>query len=273
MYIVEEAVHGWGRVYTGTLCFCSTLLWTKNCSKSLFFKKIPFYISGENCVPLSKAEGRSRNSTSSMDLPFSVFSILPGRLVRTKEASVIMWGRAEALDWIIRKNKALFVKSCDLFLVQKFSARLLCCHCCCSVAKSCPTLCKPMDCSVPGFPVLQYLLQFAKTHIHWVGDAIQPSHPVTHFSSCPQSSPASWFFPMSWLFTAGGQSTGKSASASVLPKNIQGWFPLVLLVWSPFSPRDSQESSPASHFLEMPGKVWLCISSVGVDMVMTAYRD
>ena len=185
MYIVEEAVHGWGRVYTGTLCFCSTLLWTKNCSKSLFLKKIPFYISGGNCVPLSKAKGRSRNSTSSMDLPFSVSSILPGRLVRTKEASVIMWGRAEALDWIIRKNKALFVKSCDLFLVQKFSARLLCCHCCCSVTKSCPTLRKPMDCSVPGFPVLHYLLQFAKTHIHWVGDAIQPSHPLS-----PTSPPA-----------------------------------------------------------------------------------
>ena len=120
-----------------------------------------------------------------MDLPFSVSSILPGRLVRTKEASVIMWGRAEALDWIIRKNKALFVKSCDLFLVQKFSARLLCCHCCCSVTKSCPALCKPMDCSVPGFPVLHYLLQFAKTHIHWVGDAIQPSHPLS-----PTSPPA-----------------------------------------------------------------------------------
>ena len=49
--------------------------------------------------------------------------------------------------------------------------------CCCSVAKSCPTLCDPMDCSMPGFPVLYYLPYFAQTHAHWVSDAFQPSHP------------------------------------------------------------------------------------------------
>ena len=43
---------------------------------------------------------------------------------------------------------------------------------CCLVAKSCPTLCNPMDCSMPGFPVLHYLLEFAQTHVHWVYDAI-----------------------------------------------------------------------------------------------------
>ena len=53
--------------------------------------------------------------------------------------------------------------------------------CCCSVAQSCPTLWDPMDCSTPGFPVLHYLPEFAKTHVHWVNDAIQPSHPL---SSC-----------------------------------------------------------------------------------------
>ena len=47
---------------------------------------------------------------------------------------------------------------------------------CCSVAKSCPTLCDPMDCSMPGFPVLHYLPEFPQTHVHWVDDAIQPSH-------------------------------------------------------------------------------------------------
>ena len=45
-------------------------------------------------------------------------------------------------------------------------------HCCCSVAQSCLTLCDPMDCSTPGFPVLHYLLEFAQTHVHPVGDAI-----------------------------------------------------------------------------------------------------
>ena len=47
------------------------------------------------------------------------------------------------------------------------------CNCC-----SCPTLCDPVDCSIPGFPVLRYLSEFAQTHVHWVNDDIQPSHPL-----------------------------------------------------------------------------------------------
>ena len=52
------------------------------------------------------------------------------------------------------------------------------CCCCCSVSRSCPNLCNPFDCSTPGFPVLHHLLELAQTHVHWVGDAIQPSHSV-----------------------------------------------------------------------------------------------
>ena len=51
--------------------------------------------------------------------------------------------------------------------------------CCCSVIKSCLTLCNPMNCSMPGFPVLHYLPEFAQTHIRWVSDAIQPPHPLS----------------------------------------------------------------------------------------------
>ena len=47
------------------------------------------------------------------------------------------------------------------------------------VAQSCLTLWDCMDCSMPGFPVLHYLLEFVQTHVHWVGDAIQPSHPLS----------------------------------------------------------------------------------------------
>ena len=54
---------------------------------------------------------------------------------------------------------------------------LLCC--CCSVTWSCLTLCDPMDCSTPGFPVLHYLSEFAQTQVHQVGDVIQPSHPLS----------------------------------------------------------------------------------------------
>ena len=54
---------------------------------------------------------------------------------------------------------------------------------CCFVSKSCPTLCDPMDCSMPGFPMLLYLMEIVQTHVHWVGDAIQPSHPLSSSSA------------------------------------------------------------------------------------------
>ena len=55
----------------------------------------------------------------------------------------------------------------------------LCVGCWCSVAQLCPTLRDPMDCSTPGFPVLHYLPEFAQTHVHPVGDASQPCHPLS----------------------------------------------------------------------------------------------
>ena len=80
---------------------------------------------------------------------------------------------------------------------------------CCAVAKSCPTLYDPMDCSTPGFPVLHYLLEFAQTHVHWVDDVIQPSHLLSDpISSCIHSFPASGSFSVSWLFMSGDQNTG-----------------------------------------------------------------
>ena len=88
-------------------------------------------------------------------------------------------------------------------------------------------LCDPLDCSKPSFPVLHQLPELAQTHIHWVSDAIQPSHPLL--------SPSAPAFNLSQhqglfqFFTSGGQSTGASASASVLPVNIQDWFPLGLI--------------------------------------------
>ena len=51
-------------------------------------------------------------------------------------------------------------------------------NCCCSVTQSCLTLCDPMDCNTPGFSVLHYLPEFTQTYVYWVGDAIQPSHPL-----------------------------------------------------------------------------------------------
>ena len=84
-----------------------------------------------------------------------------------------------------------------------------------------------MDCSTLGFPVLHYLPKFAQTHVHRVGDGIQPSH-IIPFSSCPQSFPTSGSFLMSQFFASDSQIIGISASASVLSMNIQGWIPLGL---------------------------------------------
>ena len=100
-----------------------------------------------------------------------------------------------------------------------------------SVTQSCPTLCDPMNRSTPGLPVHHKLPEFTQTHVHRVSDAIQPSHPVVPFSSCPQSLPASEFFPMSQLFTWGGQSIAASALASFLPKNTQEQSPLERTGW------------------------------------------
>ena len=97
-----------------------------------------------------------------------------------------------------------------------------------SVAQSCPTLCDPMDCSTSGLPVHHQLLEFTQIHVNWVSDASHPtiSSFVGPFSSCLRSFSASGSFPFSQFFTACGQSTGVSASASALPMNIQDWFPL-----------------------------------------------
>ena len=59
---------------------------------------------------------------------------------------------------------------------QNHTVFVLFVYCCCSVTKLGPILCYPKDCSTPGFPVLRYLLEFAQTHVHWVGDTIQPPH-------------------------------------------------------------------------------------------------
>ena len=94
-----------------------------------------------------------------------------------------------------------------------------------SVAQSCPTLCDSMNCSTPGLPVHHQLLESTQTHIHWVSDAIQPSHPLS--PSAPAfnlSQHHDLFQGVSSSYQA--DSIGVSALASVLPKNTQDWSPL-----------------------------------------------
>ena len=81
------------------------------------------------------------------------------------------------------------------------------------------------------------------------------SSSVIPFSSCLQSFPVSGSFLRSQFFASGGQSTGTSASASVLPMNIQHWFSLGLTGLTSCSPRDSQESSPTPQFKSINSSV------------------
>ena len=86
---------------------------------------------------------------------------------------------AKALEW----PKQFWKGRTILKVLNYLSSKLKKKQCCCSVAKSCPILCDPMNCSMPGFPVLQHFPQFAQAHAHWVSDAIQPSHPLLPPSS------------------------------------------------------------------------------------------
>ena len=100
------------------------------------------------------------------------------------------------------------------------------------VAQSRLTLCDPMNRSTPGLPVHHQLPQFTQTHIHRVGDAIQPSHPLSSPSPPAPDPSQHQSSPMSQLFAWGGQSTGASALASFLPKKSQGWSPSEWTGWT-----------------------------------------
>ena len=118
-----------------------------------------------------------------------------------------------------------------------------------SVTQSYPHHCDPMDCGTPGFPVYHYLLEFTQTHVHWVSDAIQPSHPL------PSPSPPTFNLSQlqglfKWVsslhqmakeseFQLQHHSFQRNPTADLLQNG---------LVESPCSPRDSQVSSPTPQF-------------------------
>ena len=109
-------------------------------------------------------------------------------------------------------------------------------------------LCDPMACSTPGFPNLHHLLEFPQTHVHWFGDAIQPSHPL--------SSPSPPAFKLSqhqglfkWVSSLHQVTKVLELHLSISPSNeysglisFRKW-----LVWSPCCPRDSQKSLLQHH--------------------------
>ena len=107
----------------------------------------------------------------------------------------------------------------------------------------------PMDCSTPGHPVHHQLLEFTQTHVHWVSDAIQPSHSLSSLSS-PTFNLSHHQGPFKWVISS--HQVAKVLEFQLLHQSFQWIFRTNFLqdglVGSPCSPRDSQESSPAPQF-------------------------
>ena len=127
----------------------------------------------------------------------------------------------------------------------QFIAYLHCCYC--SVTKACLTL-QPMNCSMPGFPVLQYLPEFRQTHVRWVSDAIQASHPLLPpFHALDFSQHQG---PFQWIGST--PQVAKVLELQLQHQSFQWIFRVDFLydelVGSPCSPRDSQESFLAPQF-------------------------
>ena len=118
-----------------------------------------------------------------------------------------------------------------------------------SVTQSCPTLCNPMDCSTPGLPVHHQIPALTQTRVHWVTDAIQPSHPLSS-PSPPALNHSRHQGLFQWVSCS-------HQVAKVLEFQLQHQFFQWIfktdflsdwLVWSPCSPRDFQECSPTLQF-------------------------
>ena len=118
-----------------------------------------------------------------------------------------------------------------------------------SVAQSCPTLCDPINHSTPGLPVHHQFLESTQIHVHWVGNAIQPSYPL--WSPSPPALNLSWHQSLLKWVNSSNQ-VAKVLECQLQHQSFQ-WTPRTDLIWdglvrSPCSPRDSQESSPTPQF-------------------------
>ena len=118
-----------------------------------------------------------------------------------------------------------------------------------SVAQSCPTLCDPMNCSMPGFPVHHQHLESTQTHVHWVGDATQPSLPLSS-PSPPALNLSQHQGLFKWVNSS--HQVAKVLKFQLKHQSFQ-WTSRTDLLWnghvgSPCNPRDSQESSPTPQF-------------------------
>ena len=131
-----------------------------------------------------------------------------------------------------------------------------------SVDQSCPTLCDPMNCSTPGLPVHHQLPKFTQTHIYWIDDAIQPSHPLSS-PSAPAPNPSQHQSLFQWVNSS--HEVAKVLEFQLQHQSFQ-WTPRTDLlqnglVGSPWSPKDSQEPSPTPQFKSINSSVLSCLHS------------
>ena len=154
-------------------------------------------------------------------------------LIMSFDAEKLLWNPIYLFSFVIHAFGVIYMIPLTNPMSWKFQFS--------SVSQSCPTLCDPMNLSMPGLPVHHQLLEFTQTYVHWVSDALQPSHPMLSpsppaFNLSQHQCLFKWVsssvsFPMNQLFTSGGQSIGVSASTLVLPMNTQDWSPLGWTAW------------------------------------------
>ena len=142
------------------------------------------------------------------------------------------------------------------------------------VAQWCPTLCDPMNSSMPGLPVHHQLLEFTQTHVHQVSDAIQPSHPLSS-PFPPAPNPSQHQSLIQWVnsshegakvleFQLQHQSFQRTPRAGLLQNGRVG---------SPYSPRDSQESSPTPQFKSINSSVLSFLHSPTLTIIHNYWKN
>ena len=157
-----------------------------------------------------------------MHLQIGLQSFAMGSIQKeVKECGRVLWKELQLSSWERQGCGHCFLSIFFLFpplcLTKPFQFS--------SVAQPCPTLCDPINRSTPGLPVHHQLPEFTQSHVHWVGHAMHPSHPLLSLSP-PAPNPSQHQSLFQWVNSAwGGQSIGVSASASVLPMNTQDWSP------------------------------------------------
>ena len=104
-----------------------------------------------------------------------IFKVLMTYLMWCEEQKIWKFGQGKHQNSLSHMKISFQQKNIKLLLLNSFKLWWFCC----SVSQWCPTLCNPMDCNMPAFPVLHHLPEIAQPQVHWVSDAMQPSHPLS----------------------------------------------------------------------------------------------